>query len=47
VKLRFSELSQELSELAVRVLGRLAIGGVRLDGIDGPEVVREYLWSPQ
>jgi len=47
VKLRFSELSQELSELAVRVLGRLAIGGVRTDGIDGPEVVREYLWSLQ
>jgi len=47
VKLRFSELSQELSELAVRVLGRLAIGGVRIDGIDGPEVVREYLWSLQ
>jgi alkylation response protein AidB-like acyl-CoA dehydrogenase len=47
VKLRYSEVSQELSELAVRVLGRLAIGGVRADGIDGPEVVRAYLWSLQ
>jgi hypothetical protein len=47
VKLRFSELSQELSDLAVRVLGRLATGGVRVDGIDGVEVVREYLWSLQ
>jgi len=47
VKLRFSELSQELSELAVRVLGRLATGGVRIDGIDGVEVAREYLWSLQ
>jgi len=47
VKLRFSELSQELSELAVRVLGRLATGGVRVDGIDGAEVVREHLWSLQ
>jgi alkylation response protein AidB-like acyl-CoA dehydrogenase len=47
VKLRFSELSQELSELAVRVLGRLAVGGVRLAGIDGVEAARAYLWSLQ
>ena len=47
VKLRFSELSQELSELAVRVLGRLAIGGVRVEGIDGIEAARAYLWSLQ
>jgi len=47
VKLRFSELSQELSELAVAVLGPLALGGVRLDGTDGVEVAREYLWSLQ
>ena len=47
VKLRFSEISQELSELAVRVLGRLAIGGVRSDGIDGVEAARAYLWSLQ
>jgi alkylation response protein AidB-like acyl-CoA dehydrogenase len=47
VKLRFSELSQELRELAIRVLGRLALAGVRLDGVDGVEVVRSYLWSLQ
>lgn len=47
VKLRFSELSQELSELAVRVLGRLALAGVQLDGVDGAEAVRAYLWSLQ
>ncbi|CAO5177388.1 putative acyl-CoA dehydrogenase FadE17 [Frankia sp. AiPs1] len=47
VKLRFSELSQELSELAVRVLGRAALGGVRAGGIDGVEIARAYLWSLQ
>jgi alkylation response protein AidB-like acyl-CoA dehydrogenase len=44
VKLRFSELSQELSELAVEVLGRLAIGGVDAEAV---EAVRAYLWSLQ
>jgi alkylation response protein AidB-like acyl-CoA dehydrogenase len=44
VKLRFSELSQELSELAVEVLGRLAIGGVDPEAV---EAVRAYLWSLQ
>ncbi|HKE73060.1 MAG TPA: acyl-CoA dehydrogenase family protein, partial [Acidimicrobiales bacterium] len=43
VKLRFSELSQELSELALRVLGRRALGGVG----DGAEAARTYLWSLQ
>ena len=47
VKLRYSELSQELSELAVRVLGRLAVGGVRTADVDGVEAVRAYLWSLQ
>ncbi|SQD98036.1 MULTISPECIES: acyl-CoA dehydrogenase family protein [unclassified Parafrankia] len=47
VKLRFSELSQELSELAVRVLGRAATGGVRGHGLDGTEIARAYLWSLQ
>ena len=42
VKLRFSELSQELSELAVRVLGRRAIGDP-----ESAEIVRAYLWSLQ
>ena len=44
VKLRFSELSQEISELAVRILGRSAIAGV---GEGATEAVREYLWSLQ
>ena len=44
VKLRFSELSQELSELAVRTLGRLALGGADPDAV---EAVRMYLWSLQ
>jgi alkylation response protein AidB-like acyl-CoA dehydrogenase len=47
VKLRFSELSQEVADLAMRVLGRPAIGGVAFDGIDGAEVAREHLWSLQ
>jgi alkylation response protein AidB-like acyl-CoA dehydrogenase len=42
VKLRFSELSQELSELAVRVLGRRSIGDP-----EAAEAVRAYLWSLQ
>jgi alkylation response protein AidB-like acyl-CoA dehydrogenase len=47
VKLRYSELTQELSELALRTLGRTAVGGVEIDGIDGAEVARNYLWSLQ
>src|SRR5262245_1201533 len=41
VKLRYSELSQEIAELAVRVAGRPVIGAGDL------ELVREYLWSLQ
>ena len=44
VKLRFSELSQEISELAVKVLGRPALGGA---SEAATEIVREYLWSLQ
>jgi alkylation response protein AidB-like acyl-CoA dehydrogenase len=50
VKLRFSELSQELNELAVRTLGRAAVGATRpgrVGGVDAVEVVRNYLWSLQ
>ena len=47
MKLRYSELNQELSELAVRTLGRRAIGGVRTSGVDGVEAARAYLWSLQ
>jgi len=44
VKLRFSELAQELSELTVRVLGMAAVGGVDARSV---EAVRTYLWSLQ
>jgi alkylation response protein AidB-like acyl-CoA dehydrogenase len=48
LKLRYSELAQEISELAVRVLGRLATGGVRGgDDVDGAASARAYLWSLQ
>jgi alkylation response protein AidB-like acyl-CoA dehydrogenase len=47
VKLRYSELTQELSELAVRVLGRLATGGARAGELDGAETAQAYLWSLQ
>ena len=47
VKLRYSELSQELSELTMRVLGRLALGGVQTDGIDARSAAQAYLWSLQ
>ncbi len=47
VKLRYSELSQELAELAVRVVGRPILGAVELDGVPTDDVAREYLWSLQ
>jgi len=43
VKLRYSELSQEITELAVRVVGRPIIGAS--DGTG--DLAREYLWSLQ
>jgi len=42
VKLRYSELSQEIAELAVRVVGKPIIGS---DGTG--DLAREYLWSLQ
>jgi alkylation response protein AidB-like acyl-CoA dehydrogenase len=47
VKLRYSELGQEISELALRVVGRPIIGATRLDGFETGEFAREYLWSLQ
>jgi alkylation response protein AidB-like acyl-CoA dehydrogenase len=41
VKLRYSELAQEITELAVRVVGRPLLGAAT------GEVAREYLWSLQ
>lgn len=47
VKLRYSELSQEIAELAVRVVGRPIIGAVERDDVRTDELAREYLWSLQ
>jgi alkylation response protein AidB-like acyl-CoA dehydrogenase len=51
VKLRYSELGQELSELAVRLSGRRMLGVGTGSGScaddDLAEVIREYLWSFQ
>jgi alkylation response protein AidB-like acyl-CoA dehydrogenase len=47
VKLRYSELSQEIAQLAVRIVGRPIIGAVDLDAVRTGEVARDYLWSLQ
>lgn len=47
VKLRYSELSQELAELALRVIGPPIVGRADVDDTDTTEAVREYLWSLQ
>ena len=46
VKLRYSELSQEIAELGVRVIGRPIVGTAESEETTR-EVVREYLWSLQ
>jgi alkylation response protein AidB-like acyl-CoA dehydrogenase len=48
VKLRYSELRQEISELAVRLIGRPVLGAsADAEGQRTAELVREYLWSFQ
>ncbi len=47
VKLRYSELTQELADLALRVIGRPAMGSVDVDDVDSAAAVKEYLWSLQ
>jgi len=47
VKIRYSELTQEIADLALRTLGRPALGGAAFRGIEGAEVARDYLWSLQ
>jgi alkylation response protein AidB-like acyl-CoA dehydrogenase len=47
VKLRYSELSQEIGELAVRVVGRPILGAIAHGGVRTDDVAREYLWSLQ
>jgi alkylation response protein AidB-like acyl-CoA dehydrogenase len=46
VKLRYSELAQEIAELAVRLTGR-GIVGTGPPGDPAAETVRDYLWSFQ
>ncbi|HXK26426.1 MAG TPA: acyl-CoA dehydrogenase family protein [Myxococcota bacterium] len=47
VKLRYSELSQEISELAMRVIGRPIVGATDALGVRTADVARDYLWSLQ
>ncbi|GAB2851194.1 acyl-CoA dehydrogenase family protein [Actinocorallia aurea] len=45
VKLRYSELAQEIADLFVRIAGRPALGGVPVAGRDTARLVHEHLWS--
>ena len=47
VKLRYSELTQEIADLAMRLVGEPIVGRRDADGIATTEIVREYLWSLQ
>jgi alkylation response protein AidB-like acyl-CoA dehydrogenase len=47
VKLRYSELSQEIAELALRLVGEPILGGTDVGDYSTAEIVREYLWSLQ
>lgn len=47
VKLRYSELSQEIAELSLRAIGRPIIGRAEVDDVASEAAVQEYLWSLQ
>jgi alkylation response protein AidB-like acyl-CoA dehydrogenase len=47
VKLRYSELGQEIAELALRLAGEPIVGRADESGVPTAEIVREYLWSLQ
>jgi len=47
VKLRYSELSQEITGLTLRVIGRPILGAGDFAGLRTAEAVRDYLWSFQ
>jgi alkylation response protein AidB-like acyl-CoA dehydrogenase len=47
IKLRYSELSQEIAEFALRLAGEPIVGRTDLDGVPTSDIVREYLWSLQ
>ena len=45
VKLRYSELAQDIREKLVRLSGRPALAGAEVDGVDTAALVHEFLWS--
>ena len=47
VKLRYSELTQEITELMMRVAGEAAFGGAQLGDISADAIAHDYLWSLQ
>jgi len=47
IKLRYSELSQEIADLGLRLVGGPIVGRTDLGGVPTAEIVREYLWSLQ
>jgi alkylation response protein AidB-like acyl-CoA dehydrogenase len=47
VKLRYSELYQEIGELAMRVLGGFALAREDVAGLPTQEMLHDYLWSLQ
>jgi alkylation response protein AidB-like acyl-CoA dehydrogenase len=47
VKLRYSELAQEIAGLSLRVIGRPILGAGEFAGVRTADAVRDYLWSFQ
>jgi alkylation response protein AidB-like acyl-CoA dehydrogenase len=47
VKLHYSELSQEIAELGMRIVGRPVIGAATLDGLSTDDTAGDYLRSLQ
>ena len=47
VKLRYSELAQEIAGLTLRVIGRPILGAGDFAGLRTADAVRDYLWSFQ
>ncbi len=47
MKLRYSELYQEIGTLGMEVLGRLALARSDVDGAPTEEMLHDYLWSLQ
>jgi alkylation response protein AidB-like acyl-CoA dehydrogenase len=47
VKLRYSELAQEIAALSLRVIGRPILGAGEFAGVRTADAVRDYLWSFQ